>query len=144
MPTVPTLSSTRDVRMSAVAASTRNDRSPNDPGGSSSLPAGPDDGERLRDLDVVTAADRRGAAGQANEAEQHAHVVVLPAPLGPREADDTAGLDREAEVIDGGEVAESLREAADLDLRTRREVRWHSSGPPFSGVWRGVIQPGPV
>ena len=39
-------------------------------------------------------------------------VVLLPEPLAPRKAKIVPGLDREVERVDGGEVAEALREAA--------------------------------
>ena len=41
--------------------------------------------------------------------------VVLPAPFGPEVAVDVAGLDGEVDVVDGGQLAVALDEAARLD-----------------------------
>ena len=44
-------------------------------------------------------------------------MVVLPAPLGPRNPATLALLDGEAEVVDRGQAAESFGQAVDFDHR---------------------------
>ena len=56
-------------------------------------------------------------------------VVVLPAPLGPRNPVIGAGVDREGQVVDRGDASEALREPVDLDGVHGRMV-----GPPRAPV----------
>ena len=49
-------------------------------------------------------------------------VVLLPEPLAPRNAKIVPGCDGEVEVVDGGEVAEALGQAARGDDRRAHAV----------------------
>ena len=49
-------------------------------------------------------------------------VVVLPAPFGSEEAEDLAGRGREAEAVDGREIAVSLCEIVDFDHPERQGI----------------------
>jgi len=77
----------------------------------------PDDPLRCPDLVVGEAADRRAAAGRADQTQQHPQGGGLSGAVRPEEAGDPAGLDREAEVVDGGQAAEVLGQVAHLDTR---------------------------
>ena len=76
-----------------------------------------DRGLRAREVDVALAVDRRGAAGGVDQAEQHPQGGGLAGAVRPEEAGDPAGLDVEAQVVDGDEAAEALGEPSDLDPR---------------------------
>ena len=84
------------------------------------LQRGADDRHRLRDVVVAVAADGRGAAGRADQAEQHAQRGRLARAVGAEEAGDAAGLDGEGQAVDGGEVAEPLGQVAHLDAGALR------------------------
>ena len=93
------------------------------------LEGGPDLEQGGRDVVVGHAADRGGAGGRPDQAEQHPQRGGLAGPVGAEEAGDASGLDREVEVLDGGEVAEALGEAVYLDARARRRRRCHEDAP---------------
>jgi hypothetical protein len=66
---------------------------------------------------VVTATvHERAARGRSHEAEQHAQGRRLPRAVGAEEPGDRAGLDDEAQVVDGEDVAEALGEPPGDDL----------------------------
>ena len=70
---------------------------------------------RLLELLVAQAAERRGAGGRAHEAQQRAQRRALAGAVGPEKARHAAGLDVEAQVVDGEDGAEALGEVAYLD-----------------------------
>src|SRR5262249_57771149 len=74
--------------------------------------------------DDVDAVDLDGAGGGPEQADQHADRRALAGPVAAEKGEDGAGLDRDAQVVDGGEVAEALREARGPDDR-----RAHASPP---------------
>ena len=63
-------------------------------------------------------------------------VVVLPAPLGPRNPVTLPGCDVEAEVVDGDDVAEAFGQAVYLDGSHVRTVR--PVAPPRASPARQV------
>ena len=60
---------------------------------------------------AVEAADRCRPGGGPDEVEQQANRGGLARPVGAEEADDLPGLDVEAEMVEGQNVAVSLRQA---------------------------------
>ena len=62
-------------------------------------------------------------------------VEVLPAPLGPRKPKASPARHVEVDLVDGGEVAEALRQAAGADKRRAGGVRIGHS-PDGSAVLR--------
>ena len=63
------------------------------------------------------AEQQRLALGRRQQAGQHLHRRGLAAAVRAEEAEDLAALDREADVVDGGEVAEAAGEVVRLDRR---------------------------
>ena len=61
--------------------------------------------DRERLAGRIQADDADDAAGRLGEAEQHEHGRRLARAVGPQEAEDLAGVDREVERVDRGEVA---------------------------------------
>ena len=88
------------------------------------LQRGPHGAERVGEVDVALAVDRRGAARGVDQPEQHAQRRGLAGAVGPEEAGDPAGLDVEAQVVDGDEGPEALAQPPDLDPRP---VAWSCS-----------------
>ena len=43
--------------------------------------------------------------------------VVLPQPEGPEQGEELAGLDAEADVVDGDEIAEAARDVGNFEKR---------------------------
>ena len=74
------------------------------------------------------AEERRGPFGGRQEPGQHLHGRGLAAAVGAEEAEDLAALDRQRDVVDGGEAAEAARQAVgfdgDLRLARRRGAGW--------------------
>ena len=65
----------------------------------------------------LLAEQRRRPSRRRQQAGQHLHRRRLAAAVRAEEAEDLAALDAEAHVVDGGEVAEALRQAVRLDRR---------------------------
>ncbi len=63
----------------------------------------------------VDAGDAQRAAGRRQQAAEHAEGGRLAGAVGAEQAEDLAGLDLEADVVDGGEGAELAHQIADLD-----------------------------
>ena len=82
-----------------------------------------DDPQRLVDLVVGLAADRRGARGRVHQAQDHPQRGRLAGAVGAEEAGHGARLDVEAELVDRPDLAaEHLGQAADLDPADRRSA----------------------
>src|SRR5690606_1313874 len=81
-----------------------------------------DGGEWAFQLLVVGAADRGRPLAGAHQAEQHAQGGRLAGTVGAEEAGDRTRLDREGEVADGLDGAESLRQPAYLDCCSIRHI----------------------
>src|SRR5262249_61633194 len=79
--------------------------------------------------DDVDAVDLDRAGGGPEQADQHADRRALAGPVAAEKGEDGAGLDRDAQVVDGGEVAEALREPRGPDDR-----RAHASPASASSV----------
>jgi hypothetical protein len=75
----------------------------------------PDAHDRVVELAVARAQDRRASRGRLDEAEDRAHRRRLARAVGAEEPRDPARADREREVVDGEGGAEPLREPVDLD-----------------------------
>jgi hypothetical protein len=86
------------------------------------LQHGPDRAKRLGERPVGLALDRRRAARRLGEAENHPQRGGLPGAVRPEKARDPAGLDVEADAIDGPHGPEALAQVADLDLGHGRVV----------------------
>jgi hypothetical protein len=78
----------------------------------------PDRAHRCGELVVSLTVGHGRVHGGAHETEEHPRVVVLPAPLGPKNA-DTSGSDLGAEVIDCGDRAVPLREPVEGERHGR-------------------------
>ena len=79
------------------------------------------------------AAEKFGASlGGWEQAGQHLHRRGLAAAVGAEEAEDLAALDPEADVIDGGEIAEPARQTFGEDGRRA------AGRPSGAGAVRGV------
>jgi len=65
--------------------------------------------------DDVEAGDGGGAVGGSGEGAEHADDGGFACAVGSEEAEDFAGHDLEADVVDGGEVAEHFLEVGDGD-----------------------------
>ena len=63
----------------------------------------------------VAAADAGGALGRLEDAAEHADDGGFAGAVRAEETEDRAALDGEADVIDGGEVAEAFRQPVALD-----------------------------
>ena len=63
----------------------------------------------------VEAADERLARGRPEDAAEHPDGRGLARPVRAEEAEDLAAADAEGDVVDGGEFAERLGQAADVD-----------------------------
>jgi len=75
--------------------------------------------QRVGDVVVVLAVDRRGALGRPDQPEQHSQGRRFSGAVRAEEAGDPTGLDGEVEVVDGSEAAEAFGQAAHLDARAR-------------------------
>ena len=97
----------------------------------------------LAGLDVArvdrTAEEQRLAVAARQQAGQHLHRGGLAAAVRAQEAEDLAALDAEADVVDGGEVAEAAREPARLDGRRAVVVDARRDAPASGG--RGASPP---
>ena len=77
-----------------------------------------DDVQRLVQLLVRATVEGGAAVGRGRETQQDAQRPRLPGPVGPEEAHHLTGVDLEAQIIDGDEVAEALSEVVQLNYRT--------------------------
>ena len=83
----------------------------------------PDLEQRARGSTRSGAVERRRAALGPVEADHAAHRRALARPVGAEEPGDPAGVDVEAEVVDGHRPAEPLGQVADLD-HDRPQPAW--------------------
>ena len=81
---------------------------------------------------------QRLARGRRQQAGQHLHRRGLAAAVRAEEAEDLAALDREADAVDGGEVAEAAGQVARRrwPARRRRGARGGMSQRPVAGARR--------
>ncbi len=104
-----------------------------------------DDRERVGDVGVALAVDRRRAGAGADEAEQHPQRRRLARAVGAEEAGDAAGLDVEVEVVDRREGPEALRQTPHLDPPgVLPAVGVHETSPspgPAGSILTGLTQP---
>ena len=123
-PTISSASSMRAAGSPLLAASHRRWLRPERPGctypASSSVPTSCSG--RRSDSKRLT-VERRGAPLGAVEADHAAHRRALARAVRTEEAGDLAGLDVEAEIVDGDDLAEALGEVADLDHHAGRTLR---------------------
>src|SRR4051794_17732596 len=87
-------------------------------------------GRRVRD---VPAAEADGAGGRLLEAADHPERRRLAAAGRPEHGEEAAALDREREVVDGGRLAEVLRDPFEVDVGlggAARRLRGSGLGRP--------------
>ena len=71
--------------------------------------------ERVGQLPVRATADRGGAFGRLHQTQEHSQRGGLARPVGAEETDHRAGVDLEAEMVDGGQCSETFGEVVDFD-----------------------------
>src|SRR5204863_8820691 len=79
--------------------------------------------DAVRLPDDVVAVDEGAAGGRRQERRQHPDQRRLAGAVRPEQAEDRAVLDGETDPVHGGEVAEFLHDAANVDGVHVREVR---------------------
>ena len=85
-------------------------------------------GAGLVELVVAQTAERGGSRRRPHQPEQRPEGGALSGAVGTQKAGDATGLDVEAEVPDGGDTAEVLRETADLDRSHRSALQSDGHG----------------
>src|SRR3974390_308629 len=82
----------------------------------------PDNSQGIVQVAVAAPVDRRGARRRSVKTEDHAHRGGLAGTVGSEEAGHDAGADLDAQVVDGGDGAEPLRQLIQFDHAAPRET----------------------